>query len=88
MSENRVTIERIESKIKHEEYILLPDGRTTICILTLENGFTVKGWSACVAKENYNKELGEKYAREDAIDDMWQLEGYLLAQELYEAKSK
>ena len=44
--ENRVTREGIEAKIVDKQYLVLPDGRSTLCILTLENGFTVKGFSA------------------------------------------
>lgn len=56
----------------------------TTCVLVLRNGFTVTGESACVSPENFNAELGRKYAREKAINKIWELEGYLLKQRLYE----
>jgi len=31
----------------------------------------------------FNQALGEKYAYEDAINKMWELEGYLLSNEIY-----
>ena len=46
MNENRVTIEGIKAKIKGETYLVLPDGKSTLCMLTLENGYTIKGLSA------------------------------------------
>ena len=58
----------------------MPDGRTTVCQLTMQNGFTVRGESSCVSVENFNKELGEKYAYEKAFDAAWAFEGYLLAE--------
>lgn len=79
-----VTLNDILDKVKHVSYTLLPNGRTTVCQLTLENGFTVEGQSACVDKANYNKALGEKYAYEDAINNVWKFEGYLLAEEMYQ----
>ena len=82
-----ITIADIQAKIVDTHYTLLPDGRTTICQIALENGYTVLGKSACVCIENYNRALGEKYAYEDAVNNVWPLEGYLLAEKLYrEAK--
>lgn len=82
---NRVTTTDIQAKIKNVTYTLLPNGRTTICQLTLENNFTVEGSSACVDAANYNAAIGEKYAYEDAFNNMWKFEGYLLAQKRFEA---
>ena len=46
----KVTPQQIEAAIVHETYTLLPNGRTTVCQLTLINlgdsGFTVEGQSA------------------------------------------
>jgi len=78
-----VTTSDILTKIKETTYTLLPDGRTTICQITLANGYTIIGKSACVCVENYNQALGEKYAFEDAINKIWELEGYLLKEQLY-----
>jgi len=52
--------------------------------LTLQNGFTVVGESACASPENFNAELGRKIARENARNKIWMLEGYLLKQRLHE----
>jgi hypothetical protein len=79
----KVTIEQIEAKIKDETYLVLPDGRTTLCILTLENGFTIKGGSSCVDPKEFDLLLGRKYAREDAVKQVWAFEGYLLAEKMY-----
>lgn len=84
MNAMQITIGDILAKITNVTYTLLADGRTTICQLTLQNGYTVLGKSACVCVENYNRALGEKYAYEDAVDNVWPLEGYLLAEKLYQ----
>ncbi len=79
----RVTLSQVESRIRQVQYVILPDGRTTICMLTLLNGFTVRGESSCVSVENFNKELGERYSYNKAKDKIWELEAYLLAEHLY-----
>ena len=57
-------------------------GLLTFCVLVLENGFTVTGESACASPENFAPEIGKKIARENAIDKVWLLEGYLLKEQL------
>lgn len=79
----KVTIEGIKAKIKSESYLVLPDGRTTLCMLTLENGYTIKGLSACVDASEFNMDIGRKIAYEDAIRQIWPLEGYLLAEKIH-----
>ena len=54
----------------------------TFCVLTLRNGFTVTGESACVSLENFNEEIGRKVARNNAIQKMWPLLGYALKEQL------
>lgn len=57
----------------------------TFCVLVLRNGFTVTGESACASPENFDAELGRKIARQNAINKVWPLEGYLLRQRLSES---
>lgn len=63
----------------HESLSLL-----TFCVLVLKNGFTVTGESACASPENFDPEIGRKIARENAVNKIWMLEGYLLKQKLSE----
>jgi hypothetical protein len=83
----KVTMQQILDKCVGATYTVLPDGRTTICQITLENGYTVNGHSACVDAKEYNQHLGEKYAYEDALNKIWALEGYLLAEKLFKEKA-
>jgi hypothetical protein len=80
---NKVTMERILGKIVSETYTTLPSGKVLVCELMLENGFSVRGEAAVVSKENFNEEIGRKISKENAINSIWQLEGYLLQEELY-----
>ena len=84
----RITTDRIDSVIVSETFTKLPSGRTLICELTLVNGYTVRGESSCVSIENFDLELGKKISREDARQKIWQLEGYLLKQELFRKESQ
>lgn len=80
----RVTPEQVGGSIVGETYTVLPNGRTTVCQLTLYNGFTVEGQSACVSDENFNAEIGNKIARQNAVEKIWPLLGFLLAQKIWE----
>lgn len=78
----RITPSHLEEVITSEQYHVFPNTTFTACLLTLANGYTVLGESACASPENFNAELGRKIARENAKNKIWQLEGYLLKQKL------
>jgi hypothetical protein len=54
----------------------------TFCVLVLRNGFTVTGESACASPENFNREIGCKIARQNAVQKIWPLMGYALKERL------
>lgn len=76
----RVTKDSIEAKISKVDYLVLPDSTVTICNITLKNGYSVRGESACVDPRNFNVEIGKGLAYKQAFDKLWPLEGYLLAE--------
>ena len=78
----RVTPELIDSVIVSEQYHVFDNSTFTSCLLTLKNGFTVHGESACASPENFDAELGRKIARDNAKNKIWMLEGYLLRDKL------
>lgn len=90
---NRVSLKSMEDKIV-AEYMFTADSALkdapihdslkilTICILVMENGFVLIGKSAPADAENFNAELGAKFSREDAIRQLWPLEGYALREKL------
>lgn len=59
-----------------------PTDLLSICILVMRNGFTVIGKSAPASPENFNAELGRKFAYEDAIRQLWPLMGFALRDKL------
>ena len=91
----RVTLDSMKAKIISEDYftvgeaIRLAGGNPhpsldilTLCILVTETGFTIVGKSAPASPENFDREKGRRFAYEDAIKQLWPLEGYLLRSRL------
>ncbi len=76
----KVTKESIEAKIEKVDYLVLPESTVTLCNITLKNGYSVRGESACVDPRNFNVEIGKGLAYKQAFDRLWPLEGYLLAE--------
>lgn len=81
-SPNRLTLDYLKSRIAAVDFHR-PTGTLTLCVLTMKNGFTVTGESACADPANYNQEIGEKVAHDNAIEKLWPLEGYLLRERLH-----
>lgn len=80
---NRVTLDSMLAKIVAEDYINPPSiPHLTLCVLVLENGFSLVGKSAPADPENFNAELAKKFAKEDAVRQMWPLEAYALRERM------
>ena len=80
---NRVTLEQLEASIKHTEFVLpLSTPTLTLAVVTLSNGFVVVGQSACADPANFDAELGQKFALEDAKRKVWPLMAYALCDKL------
>lgn len=54
----------------------------SICLLVLRNGFTVIGKSAPASPENFDADLGHKFAYQDAVRQCWPLLGFALRDRL------
>lgn len=80
----RVTNDDVDALITDEQYHVFPGTTVTTCCLTLANGFTVVGHSACASPQNFDEEMGRAIARERAWDQIRRLEGYRLCSELQE----
>lgn len=91
----RVSLGDMEGKIVAEHYFtageaakalghpsMEPLDLLTICVLVMRNGFTVIGKSAPASPENFDAEKGKRFAYEDAIKQLWPLEGYALRERL------
>lgn len=78
----RVTPDQVDATIVGEAYHVFPGTTVTVCCLSLRNGYTVVGESACASPENFDAELGRKIARDNARGKIWALEGYALRERL------
>lgn len=81
---NKVTKEQLDGLVSKSkiEYAVFGN-KLTVAVITLPSNFKVTGEASCVDAKNFNKELGETYALENAIEKLWELEGYLLAERLH-----
>lgn len=64
----------LESLIEDKKFIL--DWTFTICIITLKNWFKVVWTSALLREEDFDKEIWEQIAYEEAFNKLWELEAY------------
>jgi len=78
----RITLAKVHSLIVGEDYHRFPGSTVTVCMLTLKNGYNTTGVSACASPENFDEEIGRKIAHDNAVKEIWSLEGYLLKEEL------
>lgn len=83
----RITPEMLDDAIVGEEYHMFDATQLTVCALTLKNGFTVTGESACVSSENFDAEIVRDIARKNARDKLWPLLGFALAELLADKKT-
>ena len=56
----------------------------TICVIVTTSGFVVVGKSAPADPANFDEAYGRRLAREEAVKQLWPLEGYLLREKLYQ----
>ncbi len=82
----RLTPEDIDNTIVYEEYFRVNNTTCTICSLVLRNGYVVVGKSAAASMENFDEDLGRKIARDDAREQIWGLEGYMLKEKLHQSR--
>lgn len=73
----------IESVVVDEAYLVFPGTTVTVCLLTLKNGAKTIGFNyGAIDPERQNWEQGKVEARKQAIEKVWELEGYLVRHQL------
>jgi hypothetical protein len=83
----KVTPEAIKAKIRHVTYTRGPASMTH-CYLHLDNGYLHHGYSACVDPQEFDDTLGRKAAYDNAFGTLWQLMGFLLAEDMWRERAK
>lgn len=76
----KVTLDSINEKIARVDYH--NHNLTTVCFIKMKNGFTFVGTSTPASAENYDPEVGQRYAYDNAFKQIWTHEGYLLREKL------
>lgn len=69
----------------NKDRLIDPDqglGLLTFCVLTLRNGWTITGESACASPANFNPEIGRKLAKDSAVSKVWAFLGFELKTKL------
>jgi hypothetical protein len=84
----RLTPDDIDACIKYTEYWVVPNTTSTVCAMVLQNNFVVIGKSAAASMVNFDEEIGKKIAYDNAREQIWQLEGYLLKDKLFKGEYK
>ena len=75
----RITKEYIKSRIVKKNTARFGDTGVMVA-LHLDNGFIASGTAACVNVENFNPEIGERIAYDNAFRQFWPLFGFMLAE--------
>lgn len=78
----KVEEHQIEALIVKEDFHQFEGTTLITCVLTLKNGYTVSGESACADPANFKEETGKALARKAAKNKIWALEGYVLKNKL------
>ena len=60
----------IERVIVDVSYTAMPSGKAMVCEITLVNGFTVRGDSAVVRKENFREDIGKEISYKRVRQDL------------------
>ena len=71
-----MTKEWLENHIVSKETLKMWD-KTTVCLITLDNGFEVVGTSHCINPSDFDLTIWEKVAYDNAVEKLWDLYWFL-----------
>ena len=78
-------ITNLTEAIMHIEFHHYHD-KVTVCLIHMRNGFIAKGTAGVVDPANFVRGVGEKVAKERAMNELWLVMGYQLQTELAQAR--
>jgi len=70
----KIEPQEIEALIDSERFVLMNEN-FIICVLKV-GGFTIIGENSCLNPNDFDTELGKESSRADALNKLWELEGY------------
>lgn len=77
-------MEDIKAQVMFVDYHHFDETCMVVCCLTLMNGYSVIGQAGCVDPENFDLEIGKEIVYANALNEIWQLEGYMLKEAMYQ----
>lgn len=80
-------LEELLDNSQTEQHIFA-EGKEMCVVYILPSGFTVNGRAAMLDPRFFSLEIGQQLCREDAIDQLWQLEAYRKSHERYYNRAK
>ena len=80
----KLTKEYLQSLIISDQYHTFEGTTLTLCVLKLKNGATITGESYSARIEDFNAVTGQEESYKKAFQTLWDFEGYLLKQKIYE----
>jgi hypothetical protein len=84
----RITPAALDAEIVGVDFHVFSGSCLTVCALTLRNGFTVTGESACASPDNFDAEIGQKIAKANARDKIWPLLGFRLRDQIWQGAQR
>lgn len=82
---NRVSKNEIDNLIERIDYHVFVETTVTTCLIWLKNGAKVLGVNyGRILPEEQNWEMGKQEAYKDAYNKIWELEGYVVRQNLHD----
>lgn len=78
-----LSVDYLKGQIKNISYQRYGD-TGTLCVLTLNNGYTVTGTSGCIDPTFFNEDIGQNVAYDNAFNKLWEILGYGEKQRWYE----
>lgn len=76
----------VEQIMGSATYTVLPDGRSTVCTITLKNGFSVFGISSFIDSNNFDSAFGEITAHKKAMIKVTDIASVLLTEYHYQQR--
>ena len=68
---------QLQELIKKHEFLKVGK-KTTICLMTLKNGFEILTSSSCVNPDDYDQEIGERISYRKALEKLSDTQWYFL----------
>lgn len=86
---NTVTKRQIDELLEKSEIkVETVYGKVTVVSCKLPNGFVLTESSGAVSPANYDEKIGTEICMARIENKLWELEGYVLAKQLYEREKQ